>query len=570
MGWEVKDRDDEVSGLTVWALVSVVVLGIVCAAPAWARTYTTITDITAAQRSNCVQIEVRADGILDWRAEGGMGGGGMEGGGMRRSVGRRIQVRFPEAKSRVRNFIDVSLRPVSYVQTSIPQDAKEGVGISMDVALFDPATYDISETEDRQGVIISVRTERTLEATGRAEGATIGEQKSELICRSEGGMMSIDALKVDMLRVLGEIAKASGLNIVVDDAVEKRTVSMSLDNMPPEEVVKAIATAYGLAWMKQGDVYMVSEGIPTDLATYRLSGTASFPMKFVQAQTASGLLPAFLYSYVHVNSEQNAVVVSAPTQMLEKIKTDLSKVDTAPPQIMIEALALEVSSTEDLSASLRLESHHGEREFTSDSQTGEITYTTVGELPSGWQAGIKALVEQNKARIHANPRMAVVNGHNADIFIGAQRFIRVQYSSYGQLIERIQGVDVGTKIAVTPWTGDNREITVRIAPQVSNIVELERKTGLPTLSSRQAATTVRVKDGETIMIGGLTTQQYYDTKRRVPILGDLPLIGQLFRSRDRTKIETQLVILITPRILSESGHLPAEEESRIKERMLGH
>jgi type II secretory pathway component GspD/PulD (secretin) len=166
--------------------------------------------------------------------------------------------------------------------------------------------------------------------------------------------------------------------------------------------------------------------------------------------------------------------------------------------------------------------------------------------------------------------MAVVNGQTAEIFVGAQRFIRVEVQSYGAKLEKIQGVDVGTRISITPWTGGKGEITATISPEVSNIVELERATGLPTLSSRRASTTVRVKDGQTIAIGGLTQRQDYYTKRKVPILGDLPLVGPLFRSSRKNSSTTELVILITPRILADSGHLPdAAEESQIKTRMLG-
>ena len=104
---------------------------------------------------------------------------------------------------------------------------------------------------------------------------------------------------------------------------------------------------------------------------------------------------------------------------------------------------------------------------------------------------------------------------------------------------------------------------------MSNILELDRGTGLPTLSTRRASTPVRVKDGETIMIGGLTQQQDYWSSRKIPLLGDLPLIGFLGRSRSKTSTKSDLVILITPRLLTESGHLPdAAEESRLKQRML--
>jgi type IV pilus assembly protein PilQ len=182
---------------------------------------------------------------------------------------------------------------------------------------------------------------------------------------------------------------------------------------------------------------------------------------------------------------------------------------------------------------------------------------------------LQALVAAHQAEINAMPRMAVLNGESAEIFVGAQRFIRVEYFQYGTKNEKIQSVDVGTRINVSAWTGGNGEITTTISPEVSNVIELDRETGLPTLSTRTASTTVRVKDGETIVIGGLTQQQDYWTRRKIPILGDLPLIGFLGRSRSRSSVRTDLVILITPRILTESGHLPdAEEEAGLRARML--
>lgn len=545
----------------VLALVSLALISSAC----WAIIYSTVTDISATQLTNSVQITVKADGILDWRPEA-----------IKQWVsgsysGRdsRIALRLPGSRSNVKNFIDVDMYPVSHVQTFVPQDAVEGVGVSLVVMCFTESEFDVTGSTDRQSVIITVKTTRTIEKEARGPAVPIEAAKTGITCRCENGLLSVQALKVNMLKVLGTIAKESGLNMVVDDAVAKRTVSMSLENIPPEDAVRYIASAYGLALSKKGDVYLVSEGVPTDLATYRASGTQSFPMKFVRAHTASELLPTFLYSYVHVNAEQNAVVVSAPDQMLEKIGADLGKVDIAPPQIMIEAVAVELSSARDLAIQLGLRSQGTAGQAALDTESGDISFTTVGKLPTEFEARLKALVAEHKAKIHSTPRMAVVNGQKAEIFVGAQRFIRVEYASYGTKIERIQGVDVGTRIAVTPWTGGNGEITTTISPEVSNIVELDRATGLPTLSSRRASTTVRVKDGETVVIGGLTQRQDYSTKRKIPILGDLPLVGPMFRSRSRSSTDTELVILITPRMLTESGHLPnAEEEARIKDGML--
>lgn len=526
-----------------------------------AITYANITEITAVTLKNAVQITIKADGFLEW----GSGGGESSGSGC------EIQVSLPGARSTVPNFIDVSKFPVSYIQVSVPQDAKDGVGVTVAIKLFESASFQVTRSAEGQSLIVTVKSKRTLDEIDRSAKTNAGDQKTEFECTCKDGLISLHVLKADMLKVLGKIAKASGLNIAVDDAVAKHVVSLSLGNTPAESVLQSIASAYGLALTKRDDVYMVSEGVPTDLATYRMSGTESFPMQYVRAQTASGLLPTFLYSYLHVNNEQNALVVSAPTQMLEKIKTDLKKVDIAPPQIMIEAVVIESSAVNDLSLSLGLTGNNAHSTTSLDTATGAVSYTTIGKLPADFKARVSALVSEHKAKVDARPRMSVINGQTADIFIGAQRFIRVQSPSYtGINNEYIQSVDVGTSISITPWTGGNGEITACISPEVSNVVELERATGLPTVASRKASTTVRVKDGETVVIGGLTQKQDYVTNRRIPLLSDIPLIGQLFRSKSNNSTKSDLVILITPRILADGGHLANQaEETKLKERLMG-
>jgi type II secretory pathway component GspD/PulD (secretin) len=321
--------------------------------------------------------------------------------------------------------------------------------------------------------------------------------------------------------------------------------------MEPAAAVGSIATATGLAISRVNNIFMMSEGVPTDLATYNLSGTASFRMQNIQAGTASGLLPNFLYSYVKVNAEQNAVVVTAPQQMLAKIGSDLQKIDVPSPQILIEAIAVELSDSSDLDIGLQVGNPNPLRQSFTDTTTGTIAYNSIGRLSDRFQVTLRALELQGKARVRARPQMAVVNGRTANIFIGAQRFILTQFTQNGQNQSRIQAVDVGVKLQVTPLTGGNGEITTRIVPEVSNITELDLLSGLPVLSSRRAETTVRVKDGETIAIGGLTLDQEQRTNRKIPFFGDLPLISKLFHGTKRSSVKTELVVFITPHIIAQ-------------------
>jgi len=544
------------------------------AASARAATYTNITDVGAQQLSNGVQITVRSDGVLEWRPEGNISRWDF---GERKM--ERFTIRFPGARYGGRSFIDVSMFPVSYIQMSIPQDAKEGIGVLMTVMLFQPSTFTVNQSPDQQSVIVTVNSERTLETTRRRSGAGAGAgAESRLEVEYQDGLLTVNATKANLHVVMAEIAKKAGVEIAVDDRdlvftdEERKSggklVSCYLEKMPVEDVIRSIAMGYGLALSKTRGVYMLAQGLPQDLATYHLSGTRSFPMKYLRAQVASGLLPTFLFQYLHTNSEQNAVVATAPNQMLDKIGKDLEKVDTPAPQIMIEALAVEFTDTSDLKEALGITFTSPTGSATLDTSTGDLSYRTVGTLPRDFQARLDALVQKGRARIRSRPRMAALNGQRADLFIGAQKFILVRYTQFGGVTEQIQGVDVGVKLQVTPWTGGTGEVTTRIEPEVSNISEVDPVTGLPVLSTRRAETTVRVKDGETVVIGGLVLKQEFSTKRKVPILGDIPFLGYAFRSSSKSITDSELAIFITPHILTDRGRLKDDkEEERIRQQM---
>ena len=545
------------------------------APPGHARVYCNITEVTAKQLRNGVQITVKADGILQYPS--------------RRWEETRAEFEFGNARNETgKNFIDVSKFPVSHLELTTPQDAEEGVGVKLAVVTVEHSPVRARMSSDRQSFLITVESSRTLEGVEEDEEGTKEEEgEKELEVDVVEDRVSVRAIKADLQEVLGAIARETGANMTVDDAV-KGEANLHLRDLPVDALLRSIASAFGLALSEIEGVYMFSQGVPQDLAAYRLSGTSSFPLRYTRAKDASGLLPTFLYSYLHVNEEQNAVVVTAPKQMLDKIEADLQAVDIAPPQILIEFLAVEFTNTEDLDRVIRMlrgdvtgrttgyvdvdyfEPGPPEYWLESDSRAGLLTYSSIGELPNDFEGRIRALETAQQARIRAAPRMAVNNGHDADIFIGVRRFIKVEYIMYNQTIEKIQGVDVGVKFRVTPLTGGGGEITLTIDPEsteISNISELDPKSGLPVLSTRQTGTTVRVKDGETVMIGGLTQRQSEERTTKIPLLGDLPLIGGLFRGRSRSTVSSDLVLFITPHILTPEGRLADEtQETEIRER----
>jgi hypothetical protein len=535
--------------------------------------YCYLREVQTTELSNGVQIQVKADGILEWRPEGAPGE--VEQG----EYVTEATIRFPRARLALdQTLYQIDKYPVSTMQFWVPQDSYQGLGVVMKVSMTEPSQVRATLSEDRQSFLLTVLGQRTVErGPGRTQAQPPAPSEAGFLeVTARDGLLWVRAVKADIHKVVAEIAQQGGLSVAVDDAVQHR-VSLNLAGLPALEIIRSLAAGYGLALSQVQNVYMLSEGVPTDLPTYRRSDTGSFPMQYLKARDAAGLLPTFLFKYVHDNPEQNAVVVTAPSQMLDKIRADLQAIDLAPPMILVEAAAVELSDTSDLTAGLSWLYQSPQHEAGSDSETGEVKYHRV-ELEEGLataiadtaklQARLRALVTQGKAVIHAHPRMAAVNGKEARIFIGQQRFIKVTYLQWGQQQERIETVPVGVELAVRPWTGGDGEITTWLRVEVSNISELDPETGLPTLSTRRAATTVRTRDGDTIVIGGLLQRQGEKTYRRLPLLSNLPVIGPLFRSQLSSQVSKQLVILVRPRLLNERGQLPPEEEAQLRARFL--
>lgn len=546
-------------------------LGWVVGAHAQGEAYCYINEVKTSVMSNGVQIQVKADGILTLDRNTARGW-------RRTQTVTEATFRFPDARlGQCETLYHVDKDPVSTISLYVPSDAADGKGVEMAVTMTERSRVKAELSEDRQSYFVTVYGSRTVERiTGEPEAEEVKEGEIEVTVAE--GLIDVHAVKADIHKVVAQVARQGGISVAVDDAVQHK-VSLNMQDREPLAVLRGIAAGYGLALSSVGDVYMLSEGVPADLPTYLRSGTASFPMRYLKASDARALLPTFLFKYVHDNPEQNAVVVTAPSQMLAKIKEDLEAIDIPPPMIMVECAVIELTDSSDLDYQFRWRYESERYGMGTDSYTGEIDYqhvdTDTAEVLAAaiaptaqLQAWLQGLVTQGRAEVRSHPSIAAVNGKNARIFIGSERYIRVKYSQAGYEQERIEVVPVGVKLSVRPWTGGNQEITTQVTVEVSNIVALDPESGVPRLSSRSASTTLRTRAGETIVIGGLTQKQQETTYRRIPILGSLPIIGPLFRSKSQRASTTELIILVRPRLLDESGRLPADEDVQLRRRFL--
>lgn len=543
----------------VVASAMILLAGVLAALPAAAQdAYCSITSVKTTALSNGATVTVEADGLLQYDLNTN-----------RWNKTTEINIELENARSALPDDLirPENVHPISYISFTTPPNARNGVGLDMKIVLVDASNFEIPEQSEPNKLTVNIRTERTVPRTRNGNGATTTGTTETTTGAAEGqdgflnvtweeGLLSVRALKADLHRVVAEIARAAGVNVAVDDRV-KRKVSLNVTGMSAEQVLQGIASGYGLAISTVGDVKMLSEGIPTDLPTYGRSATQSYPLTYLKVDDAASLLPPFLIEYLRRNPQQNSIVVTAPRQMLEKIGQDLRAIDIAPPLIMVEVLAVEI--TRDGSSERFLEAMYADDDWQAsfNSFTGDVRYAEGdsygiegGVVTTETLSGrVRALLASGLARIHAQPRMAAMNGQRANIFIGRDKFIRVTYTRSGYLQDKIETVRVGVSLNIVPWTGGNGEITSDVTCEVSNIVDIDPETGIPRLSTRRAEATVRARDGETIVIGGLLQKQTESVHRRIPILSEIPLIGDLFESSTTRSTDSELVFFLTPRVI---------------------
>lgn len=375
---------------------------------------------------------------------------------------------------------------------------------------------------------------------------------------------TVYAVSVDALELLTTFAATAKVQLIVDDTV-KRQITINIVDKPALEVFKVIVDAYGFSWAEVDGVQIISDGMPRTPSSYLLSDIACVTTKYVAPSQAWQLLPVFLQGEVKINTDQNAVVLSGPKPVLEKFRQDVQQFDIPAEQIMLDVNVVEFTNMDTDNFAALLGYSNGKIGMTTDSLTGQLTLNALAQLPTDFFVRLEALVQQRRARVRANPRIATLSGQSAKIFIGQQQYLTTPVNIPGK--GSSTSIDAGVSLDVTPLTGGGSEIILDLNEEISTLSALDPVTGLPTKTTRSARSYVRVRDGQTVIIGGLQQKELRSIKRSIPILGQLPLIGSLFRSKKVENTVVDLAVFITVRGLTKSGHLPTAEESIIKERV---
>lgn len=386
--------------------------------------------------------------------------------------------------------------------------------------------------------------------------------------------ITLDLVDVPLAQALKLFSDESGVGIVMDKDVYG-TITVQLKNATFAEALDRMLQAGDATYIQDGRVIrIIPSGDPPDIV--KLSGNRyakTFVINYGKASSLQSTLISLVPpdTKILVPEETNKLIVEGRLGTITRVGTLLKSLDRPPRQVLVEANIIQVnhSNASKLATNLQYTNPSNANEVTRTVDfAGDPTATTAqgfyySVTSSDMQAVVQALQTKTGYNLLSSPKVLALDGEEAEIITGSRLGYKVTTVTTTGLMESIEFLDVGTKLTLTPSIKDDDHILLEIHPEISSGSIVDE---LPQKDSTETTTKLLVRDGQTIIIGGLIKDLVQDTVTGVPLLADIPFLGVLFRKTETTVTKNEFIILIRPRIvdaafLAEMG-TPASELNR--------
>ncbi|MDI6771276.1 MAG: AMIN domain-containing protein [bacterium] len=362
------------------------------------------------------------------------------------------------------------------------------------------------------------------------------------------GRITLEFRNTELADVLTALSRVCNTNIVTDASV-KGQVTVRLVDLTCEESLRFILEANNLGFRRIGRnlIIMAAEKLaPPPEAPEAIT----YPVGFGKAEdVAKAIRDAIKGILVTFDARSNAMIVVGTVAQHEEVRKVLASLDIQLSQVMVETRVVDVSTSDLRSLGLDW------------GLTGVPIVQIVGTFPNQIVLGIgtftinaalDALVTERKARVITAPRIMVVDGNEAQVNLGEEVPIP-SIDSAGRLTFTFK--PIGVILKILPKVNRDGLVTTKVEPEVSSVTEfLQTASGpVPRLATRKATTTVTVRSGDSIILAGLISAEERKRVLKVPLLGDIPVLGALFRATLTDRRETEVIFVVTPHIIAPQG-----------------
>ncbi len=407
---------------------------------------------------------------------------------------------------------------------------------------------------------------------------------------------SLQIQDAEIMQVLDMLGELSGMNILTGQGVTG-TITANLKNVTPAQALDAILRSRDLTSEKEGTfIYVMTQAqLEEKKKSSRKVMTKLYSPFYISAKELQSLITPILTPDIGILSitsaaemgiapdettaggdsfaQSDAIVVRDYPEILEEVDHLMKEMDVPPMQVVIEAMIISVLLNDDMRFGVNFAVLGGDNKNLFVDGNGQTLNNSSGFPGSGGSivpptgqfiadlAGLKygflhgdvsgfieALENVTETNLIASPQLRALNKQKAELIIGN----RLSYSTVTQngntSIQNVNFLDSGIVLNLRPFITPDGQIRMEIHPERSTAT-INTTTNLPDLQTTEVTTNVMIQDGNTVVIGGLIEETASNTKNQVPLLGAIPVIGNAFRIQSEITRRTELIILITPRIV---------------------
>lgn len=400
-------------------------------------------------------------------------------------------------------------------------------------------------------------------------------------------LLTLTLNDADIRVLLEKMATMGGMNLMLDDSVQGR-VTLSLKAVPLNEALDLVLRMHDLEAKRIGSTLLIATrkvfqqkdygGIETVLLRINNAAVSDIEPKIEQA-----LVNKSNEKKIQIISDErtNSLLITAPEDVVNKAKALIQALDIPTPQVLISVKMIEISKTGQEQLGLHygfggskfgasfdnpnpdtLAGGTGNQAGNPATGTGatSLTFNALGNFTANFNARLDWAIQNNYATVLADPQVAAQDNKSASIsIVNKHPVIKTSVDSVGRAYSDVGFVDVGQTLTITPRIDTQGFVTLALQPTISadSGDVIVNGNPVPVVDSRSVQTTMRVRDGESIVIGGLKRKDTTNSVEKMPILGDIPILGRLFQTTTQSEDDSEIIIVVTPHITTRLA--PSEE-----------
>lgn len=386
-------------------------------------------------------------------------------------------------------------------------------------------------------------------------------QMSEQTLRgNQGKPINVDFRDANVRMVFEALSRDSGINFILDkDVRPDLNTSIFAKNISSEDAIELILQTSQLQKkVLSGNTVLIYPNTPEKLKEYQELVVKTFYLQNANAKQVENTLKTLLkVKDLVIDEKLNLIMMRDTPEAVQLAEKLIATQDMAEPEVMLEVEIMEVLRSSLIDLGVQWPTQLSLTPLASDGgalTVNDLRHLNRSRIGAGiGQAAISANQEITDANLLANPRIRVRNREKAKVMVGDRiPIVTTTSTSTGFVTDNIQYIDVGLKVELEPDIHLQNDVSIKVALEVSSLgsqIKTSSGTAAYQIGTRNASTTLRLRDGETQILAGLLSDEERASGAGLPGLSVLPVLGRLFGDRNDSQKKTEIVMAITPRMI---------------------